>query len=464
MTLPRNGKKVRVNNRNAGMEAKFMTTARRISWRQIAVLCLTVCGCASPGGLADPFGLRSQDKAPPQPPESILYRSQGPGGFGGGSGGVPGGPPSNNPGTNSPGGYTGRPGASGVNRLRPRDDEELAPSPVDTAWKNVKNFFTGGPNEEKSREYYTEADELFRKKEYLDAAKLYAKSADKYPDSLIEEDAMFMQGECYFFADRYPKAEDAYGELFMKYDNTRHLDTVTKRLFKIAEYWDRLQTTDERYSLNPNLIDRTRPMFDTGGRAIKTLEAVWLADPTGPLADDAVMKLANMNFLQQDWEDADLYYTQIRQDFPNSQYLVPAYLLGFRTKLEKYDGAGYDRTPLDEAEVLIETLLAQFADQLGDDRDRVLQARDFVKDRKAEREWSMGEFYRRKGEVASAQMYYRTAVRDYANTTYGDQSRERLAELGDAAPTPTDRFAWLTNIFPERKAGPQPIANPTVLR
>ncbi len=441
--------------------------------RALVALAITasfaLLGCTTPYGMSDPFGLR-QDNNAPLPQDGYTFRGQGPSGFGPAPGSTgPAGSAANAGGGIAPGqgGYTGRAGASGINRLRPRDEEDLAPSPIDTAWRNIKNFFTGGPNEQTARQLYAEADTLFRQQKYDDAADGYAKAAGRFPDSLIEEDAWFMMAECYFFADRYPKAEDAYGELIKKYDNTRHLDTVTRRLFSIAEYWDQLQTKDERFALNPNLLDKSRPTWDTGGRAIKAFENVWLADPTGPLADDAVMKLANLNFLKQNWGDADLYYTQIRQDFPNSQYLVPAYMLGYRTKLEKYDGAGYDRTPLDEAEVLIETLLAQFSDQLGEDLQRVQQAKAFVRVSKAEREWAMGEFYRRKGQNTAASIYYRNAVRDFAGTEYAEQAQTRLAELGDEPATPPDRFAWFTGLFPEPgETGPKPLQQPsaTVLR
>ncbi|MDA7980065.1 MAG: tetratricopeptide repeat protein [Pirellulales bacterium] len=456
------------------MDASFQPPRSFHPFFALAIFAATALavGCASPGGMADPFGL-GQINNTPQPPEGYTYRSQGPSGFGqngfgqGGTGAGGAGSAAAGGGLGSgQGGYTGRAGASGINRLRPRDTDDLAPSPVDAIWKRIKYTFTGGPNEETARQQYTEADALFRQKDYDGAADLYGKAAASFPDSLIEEDAWFMMAECYFFADRYPKAEDAYGELLKKYDNTRHLDTVTRRMFSIAQYWDRLQKEDERFALNPNILDKSRPVWDTGGRAIKTLENVWLADPTGPLADDAVMQLANLHFLKENWEDADLYYTQIRQDFPNSQYLVPAYMLGFRTKLERYDGAGYDRTPLDEAEILIETLLNQFSDQLGESSQLVKEARELVRSNKAEREWAMGEFYRRKGENAAAQMYYRNAVEDFPGTQYAALSQSRLADSSGMPATPPERFVWLTSLFPERgEQGPKPIEQPdAVLR
>ena len=47
-----------------------------------------------------------------------------------------------------------------------------------------------------------------------------------------------------FFADRYSKACDIYGELMKKYVNTRHLDTCVRRQFSIADYWVKCDQAD----------------------------------------------------------------------------------------------------------------------------------------------------------------------------------------------------------------------------
>ena len=46
------------------------------------------------------------------------------------------------------------------------------------------------------------------------------------PIPTLEENALFLEGECYFFDDQYGKAEDAYDMLLKKHGNTRYLDTV----------------------------------------------------------------------------------------------------------------------------------------------------------------------------------------------------------------------------------------------
>src|SRR5690606_5676925 len=115
-------------------------------------------------------------------------------------------------------------------------------------------------------------------------------------DTAIEEDSIFKMAECQFFTDRYSKAIDTYGELLKTYDNSRHLDIISRRRFAVGDYWEKLYTQKNLWPLAPNLLDKHRPMFDTGGHALKAFQSIMESDSTGPLADDAVMQMANGYF------------------------------------------------------------------------------------------------------------------------------------------------------------------------
>jgi outer membrane protein assembly factor BamD (BamD/ComL family) len=326
----------------------------------------------------------------------------------------------------------------------------------------VGSYFKPAPDAEKAKAAFAQADEKFLAKEYAAAMSLYKAAADLAPKSFTEEDAMFMIAECYFFQDHYSKAVDAYQSLLKKYNNTRHMDRVSARLYAIATYWRDHQHEYPHYSTTPNLIDGTRPWFDTGGYALKTYESVWLTDPTGPLAGDAVMQTANTHFQNQEWEDADEYYTQLRKDFPNSKHIVKAFFLGYRAKLQRYSGPGYDAAPLNEADELIETLLRQFNSQLTDEERRLTQeARVEVRAQKAERVWAMGEFYYRKGENRAARQYYEQLVKQFPEQkTFVDQATARLQATADKPAKPAVHLVWLSRIFPESIEIPKPIVAP----
>ncbi|MCX7415874.1 MAG: tetratricopeptide repeat protein, partial [Planctomycetia bacterium] len=171
---------------------------------------------------------------------------------------------------------------------------EYTPTDTDAGWeyfkgdnikKRWKKVVGRGPNEPVARKLLSAGDALFREKEYAQAATKYKAAADRWPDSTIEEDALWQLAECFFFTDKYPKAEDCYDELVKKYANTRYLDRIAQRQFVMAQYWIALDQKNGYWTIVPNLIDRSRPLFDTRGRAIKTFDHVRINDPRGSLAD-----------------------------------------------------------------------------------------------------------------------------------------------------------------------------------
>ncbi len=312
-------------------------------------------------------------------------------------------------------------------------------------------------SEEAAKAMFKEADALFLEKKYKEAQAKYQAAANRYPDSFLEEDALFMVGECQFFQDDYPGASDTYGRILKRNSNTRHLDRIARRMFAIGEYWKERYRETPSWLLKPNLTDKTRPLFDTKGNSMSSFRMVWMNDPTGPLADDSIMQVANMHFLYGEWHKADEHYTQLRHDHPTSKHVMQAYLLGFRTKLELYQGPGYDRTPLNEAEELIETLLLQFSNELGEERERVLQTRSAVRAQQSERDWDFASYYVQGGHNRAARKVLEKLLQKYPETKFAELARQQLADLEGLPDHPKEHLIWLANIFPKPKQLPQPI-------
>jgi len=313
--------------------------------------------------------------------------------------------------------------------------------------KSFKKAIGKGPSEQIARQRYQEGDELFAKKEYADAAKKFGEAADRWPDSSLEENAMFLQAESLFFADKYSKACDVYGELMKKYVNTRHLDMCVRRQFAIADYWIKTEQADPSLPITPNLVDRSRPLFDTHGHGVEAFDSVRINDPRGPLADDAIMATANAFFVRGRWSDADYYYTLLRNDYPKSEFQVQAHVLGLQAKLKLYQGPDYDGKALLEAEELIDQMLVQFPRELADERERLLTSKAEVRAQRAYREWHTAQFYEKGEYYAAARYYYNVLVKDYPGTEFAKQAETRLAQIAPEPDSPPDRFAFLDYVF-----------------
>lgn len=316
----------------------------------------------------------------------------------------------------------------------------------------VKESMGLGPDQQRAQAAFTQGEQLFREQKYSQAAKQFKEAASRAPGTALEQDAMFQLAECYFFDDKYPQAVNAYEELLQQNPNSPHLDKAITRQFAIARYWEQYEQYRPDWPLTPNLFDNRRPLFDTIGRANKTHENIRLNDPTGPLADDAIMATANSYFLRGRYNDADYHYDLLRKEYPRSDHQFEAHLLGLQCKLRKYQGPDYDGTPLEEAKDLVAQLRAQFSSELDDEqRTRLAEVQGQLTKQLALREYSMAEHFDNIKHYGAAKRYYADVMKNYPESDLAARARARYAELGGAPDHPTEPLQTIVDLFPENE-------------
>ena len=325
---------------------------------------------------------------------------------------------------------------------------DLAPENV---YKSVKTAAGYGPDEKIARAALQEGKTLFLDKKYSEAAGKFATAADRWPDSPLEEDALFLQGESEFFADQYSKAHDTYGGLMKKYANTRYLDTVVAREFALGRYWEQLQDSKPKWPVTPNVTDKSRPMFDTFGYAVQAYERVRLNDPTGPLADDSLMALGNAYFRRGQYENAAYNYDQLIKEYANSEHQKKAHLLGLQAKMRIYQGTMYEQAPLRDAGKIADRALTQYGDKLGPDRERVAQARAQIIEEEANRDYELGEYYEKKGHFGAARMYYQSVIKGYPRTEKARMAQEHLQKIQNEPDEAPSKLGWATSWMESKK-------------
>jgi TolA-binding protein len=314
----------------------------------------------------------------------------------------------------------------------------------------IKESVGLGPDQQQAQADFAEAEDLFRHEKYSEAAKAYKRAAAGWPDSQLEQDAMFKMSESYFFAARYSKANNGYEKLIRKYPNSTYLDNIITRQFSIARYWEQYHDYNPDWVMTPNLINKTRPLFDTIGRSMKVYENIRLNDPTGPWADDAVMATANSYFRRGRYNDADFQYDLLRKEYPRSQHQFEAHILGLQCKLRKYQGPSYDGKPLDEAKLLVKQLKIQFSGELDQEqRQRLVEVDGQLNRQLAQREFNMGEHFDNLEEYGSAKFYYAELIKEYPDSQLAATARERLAAIGGLPERPSSIFDPALEYLPE---------------
>lgn len=317
-------------------------------------------------------------------------------------------------------------------------------------------------NKDTARQKYKEADALFNQAKsaepgdekrnlFRKAAKQYLEAGKDWTSSALEQDAMFMAAESYFFAEDYTKAENKYVRLMKEYPRTRWQDNVDRRRMEIGQYW--LQFPDKFYNIN--LTDNKKPWNDTSNHGKRVLEKLRLDSPTSRLADDVTMEIANTEFKRENWPEALDAYRDLISVYPDSPHQFEAHFLGAKSALLSYQGPQYTSDPLDQADKLLTQMVKQFPDQAQDQKDSIREMMAEVKFRKAERLWDEAQYRANKEDYGAAVIYCERILRDYEDTPFAEQARGVLAKAEGKPGVPTPYLNWLTTVFPSRdKVGP----------
>ncbi|GAB6187361.1 tetratricopeptide repeat protein [Thermopirellula anaerolimosa] len=349
------------------------------------------------------------------------------------------------------------PAASGAEAI-PADEDALVLSTSDVpveeeTWglldlpERFVGLFKPKRDEALARRLFGEGVEAYRQKDYVTAAARFKKAAAHWPDSPLQEDALFYLGESYYFLDRYAKANEAYDQLLKKYEFTRYLDTAVRRQFAIGRYWEQVEAARPSFLGLVQFSDPTRPKFDTWGRALKAYQSVRLYDPTGPLADDSLLATGNAYFLKGRYEEAAFHYDLIRKDHPRSEYVIPASLLGIKSYTLSYQGPTYDGTPLEKAEEISDEVLALYSTELGDDRIKLIEEKNRIYEEKAMRDYAIGQYYDARKYYGAARYYYRLVLQDFPDSKAAVMAAQRIRQIDGLPDKPPDRFPWLTRWF-----------------
>ena len=353
------------------------------------------------------------------------------------------------------------------------------------AWERQKQELTAGrsPEDREALARYEAAEKLFDNEEYGKAEREFKSIArdrrrrglnwsERIADTMLsrssssfdqmieqfgdplEEDALFMVAEAQFAQRKYSWAQDSYNLLLEKYPSSRHLNTVTRRLFKIAHTWLGFPDADENgdvklasgelMNTNPrigkkdfqkpaflNVTNRSRPVFDTAGRGLQALQSIWMNDANGPLADDALMLTANYHLQTGDFVEAARVYQLVREQYPDSPHFKDAHVLESHVRLAAYEGPAYDSKGLRASKELKESARELFPDL--SEQQRAMLDKELANIARAEehREWHNVKFYKSKGDDTAVALYCNRILNRHPDSPYADDARRELEEIAD---------------------------------
>lgn len=345
--------------------------------------------------------------------------------------------------------------------------DDLAPDQISTT---LKVRTQGGVNKEKAQEFYDRGQQRYNeaistleaKSEGTEHQEMFAQAANDFrmasalwPDSAIEEDALYFEGESYFFADRYVQANRAFEKLIARYSGTKHLDRAEDRRYVIAIYWLQLAETGSGIALN----DPKRPKAGLAKEARRVLHRIRIDDPTGRLADDATLTLAKAFMRDERYYEAADTLEDLRKNYPGSEYQFDAHMLELEARLKSYQGSSYDDIPLQKSDEILKAIARQFPKKALENVDYLDQQSSAIQSLFAQRDLTMAEYFEGRGENLAAKYHYEKVAKRVIGSDIESQILERIAEVEKKPPRPEQHAQWLVDIFPDpEKAKPVIVA------
>jgi len=180
-----------------------------------------------------------------------------------------------------------------------------------------------------------------------------------------------------------------------------------------------------------NLTDRSRPVFDTAGRALQALETIWLHDANGPLADDALMLTANYHLQTGDFVEAARVYQLLREQYPDSSHFKDAYVLESHVRLAAYEGPSYDAKGLESSKELKESARELFPDLTERQRAMLDKELQNIEIAEVRREWHKVEYYLSKGDETAVALHCNKILNRYPESRYAPAARRELEKIAD---------------------------------
>jgi len=223
------------------------------------------------------------------------------------------------------------------------------------------------------------------------------------------QEAQFQMARVQQMRGNLVKANDSYEVLMRDWPGTRHTDEVVQAEYEIAQTWLIAADPDAPAEKQAKLADRFKgkyPLLDLKGNALAVLEHVRHHDSTGPLADKAVLQIADAHYADESYEEAAIHYDQLVTNHPKSPLVQHAQIASIDSKIKSYMGPDYDSDGLEQARETIKQTMTMFPERAVSHSDNLYRTLDLINDQDAERTYKIAEHYQWTGKATAAEFYF----------------------------------------------------------
>jgi outer membrane assembly lipoprotein YfiO len=254
-------------------------------------------------------------------------------------------------------------------------------------------------------------------KDYRAAARTFKTLIKDSPTSPHREEAMWLRAAAFWGLEDYFKAFEQYEELLTTYAGSPHYRDALLKEIEVAEI----------------LFGPTRrkvlgiPLTSGDTEAVEILRKVYEHQPTGDLADDVVLRIADYYWSQKQWAEAEDYYDKYCREYPNGEAARKAELYRAKCAIERCRGARYDTTSLQLAYDRLRAFRQKFPAEAEKEDVGALLAQ--VRDMQAEALYQTVLHYVRSGRADAAAFYVDRLEERFPDSPWSEKAKKFLADL-----------------------------------
>ena len=293
------------------------------------------------------------------------------------------------------------------------------PAQAGWVWKPQTGWIgPAGAVKDSPEEQLVFAIAFFDRHDYDRARLEFRKLLKAYRQSREAAEAQYYLGRCEEERRDYYKAFVEYRKTIQTYPSTARFEEILEREYQIG---------------NEFLAGKKRKIFGMAAvlpardKAVEIFQAVVEDGPFSEYGQLAQHKLGLAHLALKDYEAAVGAFEQVISRYPESALVDDAH---YQIALASLRGAfrpGYDPSPTDLAIRELETFVRTYpSGELADEaRGRLAD----LKERRAQHEYQIAQFYEQRRRLASARIYYAAIVDEYAQSSWAPKAAARIEIL-----------------------------------
>ncbi len=286
-------------------------------------------------------------------------------------------------------------------------------SPKTQKWKNPQLASLAAPQLQLRK-----ALKFFKKKEYKRALKEFRKLINQFPDSFEASEAQYYIGRCWEELKRHYKAFSAYHKLVTTYPNSKRIQEVLEREYKIGEYFF---NQPSKNFLGISLYEFVEhPSLEIFRKIAEDF-------PYSKYAPASLYKVGIILMELKRWEEAEEFFRKVVDNYPESEWydLAKFQLSRVYTKLSY--GSDYDDVYYQEAEKGFEEFLKR--NPQADMSQKAKKILKQVREKQAKKYFEVAQFYKKQKKKESAVIYYKLVIEKFPHTGYAERAKKELQKL-----------------------------------